>query len=39
MTIDPAPRPLRLAMIGVAGVLACAPPAAADVLSEMNRFW
>ena len=26
-------------MVAFAGVLACAPPAAADVLSEMNRFW
>ena len=39
MTIDSATGALRLAMIGFAGVLAFAPPAAADVLSEMNRFW
>jgi len=39
MTTDSAPRTLRLAIVAFAGVLACAPPAAADVLSEMNRFW
>ena len=39
MTTDPAPRGLRLPMVAFAGVLACAPPAAGDVLSEMNRFW
>ena len=39
MTTDPVRRILRPAIVAFAGVLACAPPAAADVLSEMNRFW
>ena len=39
MISESARRPLRLAIVAFAGVLACAPPALADVLSEMNRFW
>ena len=39
MTIDSSPRTLRLGVALFAGLLACVPPASADVLSEMNRFW
>ncbi len=39
MTTDPALRTLRLAAIALVGGLAASPPAAADVLSEMSRFW
>ncbi len=39
MISESARRPLGLAIVAFAGVLACAPRAEADVLSEMNRFW
>ena len=39
MISESARRPLGLAIVAFAGMLACAPPAAADVLSEMNWFW
>ncbi len=39
MITDYPPRVLSTAAAAFAGLLAIAPPAHADVLSEMNRFW